>query len=38
VWDNRAVLHRGRRYDLAQKRDMRHNTVADLASLAEGAA
>ena len=29
MWDNRAVLHRGRRYDLAQRRDMRRSTVED---------
>jgi alpha-ketoglutarate-dependent 2,4-dichlorophenoxyacetate dioxygenase len=31
MWDNRAVLHRGRRYDLAQRRDMRRSTVEDTA-------
>jgi len=31
MWDNRAVLHRGRRYDLAQPRDMRRSTVEDSA-------
>lgn len=31
MWDNRAVLHRGRRYDLAQRRDMRRSTVEDAA-------
>ena len=29
IWDNRAVLHRGRRYDLSQPRDMRRSTVED---------
>jgi len=29
MWDNRAVLHRGRRYDLTQPRDMRRSTVED---------
>jgi alpha-ketoglutarate-dependent 2,4-dichlorophenoxyacetate dioxygenase len=29
MWDNRAVLHRGRRYDLSQLRDMRRSTVED---------
>jgi alpha-ketoglutarate-dependent 2,4-dichlorophenoxyacetate dioxygenase len=29
MWDNRAVLHRGQRYDLGQKRDMRRSTVED---------
>jgi len=31
IWDNRAVLHRGRHYDLAQRRDMRRSTVEDAA-------
>ncbi|HEX3884361.1 MAG TPA: TauD/TfdA family dioxygenase [Stellaceae bacterium] len=29
MWDNRAVLHRGRRYDLSEPRDMRRSTVED---------
>ena len=33
MWDNRAVLHRGRRYDLAQRRDMRRSTVEDTLAL-----
>jgi alpha-ketoglutarate-dependent 2,4-dichlorophenoxyacetate dioxygenase len=28
MWDNRQVLHRGRRYDQRQPRDMRRTTVA----------
>jgi len=35
LWDNRAVMHRGCRYDLAQVRDMRRTTVLDLASIHE---
>ena len=35
LWDNRAVLHRGCRYDLAQIRDMRRTTVLDPASIEE---
>jgi len=35
LWDNRAVMHRGCRYDLAHARDMRRTTVLDMASLAE---
>ena len=35
MWDNRAVLHRGCRYDLAFPRDMRRTTVEDTASLEE---
>ena len=30
IWDNRAVLHRGRRYDLAQRRELRRSTVEDI--------
>ncbi len=29
IWDNRAVLHRGRRYDLSQRRELRRSTVED---------
>jgi alpha-ketoglutarate-dependent 2,4-dichlorophenoxyacetate dioxygenase len=35
LWDNRAVLHRGCRYDLRQIRDMRRTTVLDPASIDE---
>jgi alpha-ketoglutarate-dependent 2,4-dichlorophenoxyacetate dioxygenase len=35
LWDNRAVMHRGCRYDLRQIRDMRRTTVLDPASLNE---
>lgn len=35
LWDNRAVLHRGCRYDLTQARDMRRTTVLDPASMHE---
>ncbi|HEX9463950.1 MAG TPA: TauD/TfdA family dioxygenase [Alphaproteobacteria bacterium] len=31
MWDNRVVMHRGRRYDHAQVRDMHRTTVADSA-------
>ena len=30
IWDNRAVLHRGRRYDLAKRRELRRSTVEDI--------
>jgi alpha-ketoglutarate-dependent 2,4-dichlorophenoxyacetate dioxygenase len=30
IWDNRAVLHRGRRYDLTQRRELRRSTVEDI--------
>jgi alpha-ketoglutarate-dependent 2,4-dichlorophenoxyacetate dioxygenase len=35
LWDNRAVMHRGCRYDLGQIRDMRRTTVLDPASVNE---
>jgi alpha-ketoglutarate-dependent 2,4-dichlorophenoxyacetate dioxygenase len=35
LWDNRAVMHRGCRYDLSQVRDMRRTTVLDPASIHE---
>ena len=35
LWDNRAAMHRGCRYDLAHVRDMRRTTVLDMASLGE---
>ncbi len=35
LWDNRAVMHRGCRYDLSQVRDMRRTTVLDPASVHE---
>jgi alpha-ketoglutarate-dependent 2,4-dichlorophenoxyacetate dioxygenase len=37
MWDNRCVLHRGRRYDLAQRRELRRSTTEDVASRALGA-
>ena len=27
IWDNRATLHRGRRYDLSQRRELRRTTI-----------
>ena len=30
MWDNRCTLHRGRRYDLSQRREMRRTTTNDL--------
>lgn len=35
LWDNRAVMHRGCRYDLREVRDMRRTTVLDLDSVNE---
>jgi alpha-ketoglutarate-dependent 2,4-dichlorophenoxyacetate dioxygenase len=32
IWDNRATLHRGRRYDLSQRRDLRRTTCEEPAS------
>jgi alpha-ketoglutarate-dependent 2,4-dichlorophenoxyacetate dioxygenase len=29
MWDNRCTLHRGRRYDLAQRRDLRRTTTEE---------
>ena len=29
IWDNRSTLHRGRRYDIAERRELRHTTVND---------
>jgi alpha-ketoglutarate-dependent 2,4-dichlorophenoxyacetate dioxygenase len=29
IWDNRATAHRGRRYDLAERRELRRTTVND---------
>lgn len=33
MWDNRAVLHRGRRFDVTQRREMRRSTTEDTAQL-----
>jgi alpha-ketoglutarate-dependent 2,4-dichlorophenoxyacetate dioxygenase len=38
VWDNRQVMHRGRRYDQRQPRDMRRTTIAGDAPTVEQAA
>lgn len=29
IWDNRSTLHRGRRYDIAQRRELRRTTIND---------
>jgi alpha-ketoglutarate-dependent 2,4-dichlorophenoxyacetate dioxygenase len=29
IWDNRATLHRGRRYNLAERRELRRTTIND---------
>lgn len=31
MWDNRATLHRGRRYDIAERRELRRTTINDTA-------
>ncbi|VTU37154.1 Alpha-ketoglutarate-dependent 2,4-dichlorophenoxyacetate dioxygenase [Variovorax sp. PBS-H4] len=30
MWDNRSTLHRGRRYDVAQRRELRRTTIEDV--------
>jgi alpha-ketoglutarate-dependent 2,4-dichlorophenoxyacetate dioxygenase len=29
MWDNRCTLHRGRRFDLSQRRERRRTTTED---------
>jgi alpha-ketoglutarate-dependent 2,4-dichlorophenoxyacetate dioxygenase len=29
IWDNRCTLHRGRRFDLSQRRELRRTTTED---------
>ena len=38
MWDNRAVLHRGRRFDLSERREMRRATTEDVGESVENAA
>jgi len=38
MWDNRATMHRARRYPTEQKRDLHRTTVADVAPTLEQAA
>jgi alpha-ketoglutarate-dependent 2,4-dichlorophenoxyacetate dioxygenase len=35
MWDNRSVLHRGKRYDFSEKRELRRSTTDDTASISE---
>jgi alpha-ketoglutarate-dependent 2,4-dichlorophenoxyacetate dioxygenase len=35
MWDNRAVLHRGRRFDLGERREMRRATTEDVEEVLE---
>jgi len=37
IWDNRCTLHRGRRYDLSERRELRRTTVMALESVAVSA-
>ena len=30
IWDNRSTLHRGRRYDVAERRELRRTTINDV--------
>jgi alpha-ketoglutarate-dependent 2,4-dichlorophenoxyacetate dioxygenase len=30
MWDNRATLHRGRRYDISERRELRRTTIDDI--------
>jgi alpha-ketoglutarate-dependent 2,4-dichlorophenoxyacetate dioxygenase len=36
MWDNRCTLHRGRRYDLAERRDLRRTTTEERTARAGG--
>jgi alpha-ketoglutarate-dependent 2,4-dichlorophenoxyacetate dioxygenase len=38
IWDNRCTMHRGRRFDETQRRDLRRVTTQDTASTLEQAA
>ncbi len=38
MWDNRVMMHRGRRYNIAEVRDLHRTTVADVAPTLEQAA
>jgi alpha-ketoglutarate-dependent 2,4-dichlorophenoxyacetate dioxygenase len=38
IWDNRVVMHRGRRYEATAVRDLHRTTIADLAPTLEQAA
>jgi alpha-ketoglutarate-dependent 2,4-dichlorophenoxyacetate dioxygenase len=29
MWDNRSTLHRGRRYDISERRELRRTTIND---------
>lgn len=38
IWDNRSTLHRGRRFDLSQPRELRRATTLDVDAAAQAAA
>ena len=38
MWDNRCTVHRGRRYDLAERRELRRTTTEDLLPVTMAAA
>jgi alpha-ketoglutarate-dependent 2,4-dichlorophenoxyacetate dioxygenase len=38
IWDNRVVMHRGRRYESSEVRDMHRTTICDVAPTLEQAA
>jgi len=29
IWDNRSTLHRGRRFDISERRELRRTTIND---------
>ena len=37
IWDNRAVIHRGRRFDITQPRELRRTTIRDPDSMLDSA-
>jgi alpha-ketoglutarate-dependent 2,4-dichlorophenoxyacetate dioxygenase len=38
IWDNRAVIHRGRRHDMTQRRELRRSTTLDAQTALENVA
>jgi alpha-ketoglutarate-dependent 2,4-dichlorophenoxyacetate dioxygenase len=38
IWDNRAVIHRGRRHDITQRRELRRSTTLDAPAALENVA
>ena len=38
MWDNRCTIHRGRRFDLAERRELRRTTTNDLLPVMRAAA